>query len=113
MFVGSVPLKMIEQVTWNISFAEWGDISVGCSGAFRFDGAVKGRFPECRVHGNDVSLLSCALGALLTDAEVEMRFHGEQALVEGLRRSGSGEWPGVLASGRVDAGCSADGHVEG
>lgn len=84
MFVGAVPKPVIEQITRVIPFGEWGDVFVGCSGSFRFDRAVKQRFPAVRVHGNDVSLLTCAIGTLVTKSDFPLRFTNRLAFVEEL-----------------------------
>ena len=48
-------------------------VFVGCSGSFRFDHAVRDVHPTVAVHSNDVSLLSCSLGALATGASSRSR----------------------------------------
>jgi hypothetical protein len=82
MFFGAVPKQAIEQVTRTVPFGEWGDVFVGCSGSFRFDRAVHDVHPGVRVHGNDVSLISCSLGALVTGAPFPMTFKGRLAFME-------------------------------
>jgi hypothetical protein len=44
----------------------------------------EGRSPSIAVHSNDVSLLSCALGALATDTAFPITFTGRLAFVEEL-----------------------------
>ena len=63
-------------------FDELGDVFVGCSGSFRFDRAVKMRHPGCRVYSNDVSLLTCSIGALAKGREFVIRFKRELEFVE-------------------------------
>jgi hypothetical protein len=82
MFVGAVPKPAIEQITRSVPFDEWGEVFVGCSGSFRFDRAVKARHPTVKVHSNDVSLLSCSIGALATGAEFDIEFVGDLAFVQ-------------------------------
>jgi hypothetical protein len=82
MFFGAVPKQAIEQVTRTVPFTEWRDVFVGCSGSFRFDRAVHDVHPTVRVHANDVSLISCSLGALVTGAPFPMTFKGRFAFVE-------------------------------
>jgi len=82
MFVGSVPCSSVEQITRVVPFDEWSEVYIGCSGSFRVDRAIKERYPKVRVHSNDVSLLSCGLGALATDATFPLRFRGRLAFVE-------------------------------
>ena len=84
MFIGSVPKPAIEQITRCVSFENWREVFVGCSGSFRFDRAVKDRYWSVKVHSNDVSLLSCGLGALATGADFPIGFTGRLAFVEDL-----------------------------
>ena len=57
---------------------------MGCSGSFRFDRAVKARHWKVKVHSNDVSLLSCALGSLATGSAFEIRFKERLGFLEDL-----------------------------
>ncbi len=82
MFIGAVPKEVIQQVLSTVPFDAWGDVYVGCSGSFRFDRAVKMRHPKCRVYSNDVSLLTCSIGALAMGREFDIRFKGELEFVE-------------------------------
>lgn len=60
----------------------WPELFVCCSGSFRLDRALKERYPAKPVLGNDVSLVSCAIGALLTGAPIDIRFHGRLQFME-------------------------------
>jgi hypothetical protein len=82
MFVGAVPKEVIQQVLATVPFDEWGDVYVGCSGSFRFDRSVKMRHPSCRVYSNDVSLLTCSIGAIAMRREFEISFKGQLEFVE-------------------------------
>lgn len=82
MFVGAVPRPAVEQITRVVPFDEWREVYVGCSGSFRVDRAIKARHPLVNVHSNDVSLVSCGLGALATNASFPLRFSGRLAFVE-------------------------------
>ncbi len=82
MFVGAVPRQAVEQITRTVPFAEWREVFVGCSGSFRFDRAVKDVHPSVAVHSNDVSLLTCSLGALATGAGFPIKFKGRLAFIE-------------------------------
>ncbi len=73
MFIGAVPKEVVGQVLSTVPFDAWGDVYVGCSGSFRFDRAVKMRHPGCRVYSNDVSLLTCSIGALAMGREFGSR----------------------------------------
>ncbi len=68
-----------------------GDLFVGCSSSFRFERAVKRRHRSVRLHSNDVSLLSCALGALATGATFELVFKGRLRFVDRKVRRGGFE----------------------
>ena len=67
-------MPAVEQITRTVPFTEWREVFVGCSGSFRFDRAVRDVHPSVRVHSNDVSLLSCALGALAAGTTVNLSF---------------------------------------
>ncbi len=82
MFTGAVPKAAIEQITRIVPFDEWGKVFVGCSGTFRFERAVKQWFPDVAVHSNDVSLLSCALGAAAVNEPFSIEFRDRLAFVE-------------------------------
>jgi len=84
MFIGAVPTEVVSQVLATVPFDEWGDVYVGCSGSFRFDRVVKMRHPGCRVYSNDVSLLTCSIGALAMGREFEIQFKGVLEFVEPL-----------------------------
>jgi hypothetical protein len=82
MFVGAVPLPAVEQITRAVPFGDWRQVFVGCSGSFRFDRAVKDVHPSVLVHSNDVSLLTCSLGALATGGAFPLTFTGRLAFME-------------------------------
>jgi len=84
VFVGAVPRPAVEQITRSVPFADWQQVFVGCSGSFRFDRAVRDVHPTVAVHSNDVSLLSCTLGALATGGEFPIAFKGRLAFIEDL-----------------------------
>ncbi len=63
-------------------FTAWREVFVGCSGSFRFDRAVKDVHPSVRVHSNDLSLLSCSLGAAAIGTEFPITFTGRLAFIE-------------------------------
>jgi hypothetical protein len=84
MFVGAVPKEVVQQMLATVAFDEWGDVFIGCSGSFRVDRAIKMRHPTVRVHSNDVSLLTCSVGALAMGRTFDIRFRDELAFVEEL-----------------------------
>ena len=72
----------MEQITRTVPLTAWREVFVGCSGSFRFDRAVKDVHPSVRVHSNDVSLLSCSLGAAAIGTEFPITFTGRLAFIE-------------------------------
>ena len=82
MFTGAVPRAVVEQILRTVDFSAWGDVYVCCSGSFRVDRAIKERHPNARIHANDVSLLSCGLGALATGRTFPLTFRGRLDFVE-------------------------------
>ena len=84
MFIGAVPREVITQILDTVPCGEWGSVFVGCSGSFRFDQAVKRRHPTLRVYSNDVSLVTCSVGALAKGRAFELRFKGELDWIEAL-----------------------------
>jgi hypothetical protein len=72
----------VEQITRFVPFTDWRQVFVGCSGSFRFDRAVRDVHPTIAVHSNDVSPLSCSLGALATGAEFPIAFEDRLASIE-------------------------------
>jgi len=82
MFIGSVPREVVTQLLRVTDIRPGDEVFVCCSGSFRVDLAVKAAQPEARVLSNDVSLLSCALGALLTGGALPFRFVKELAGIE-------------------------------
>jgi hypothetical protein len=85
MFVGAVPVTVVNQLLRVVDFRKWGKVYVCCSGSLRVDRAIKQRFPDLPVHGNDVSLLSCALGALAAGDVFPITFRARAQFVEDLR----------------------------
>ena len=83
MFTGAVPRAVVEQILRTVDFGAWGDVYVCCSGSFRVDRAIKERHPSARIHANDVSLLSCGLGALAKGQTFPLTFRGRLDFVEG------------------------------
>lgn len=75
-------MEVVQQMLATVSFDEWGDVFIGCSGSFRVDRAIKMRHPQTRIYSNDVSLLTCSVGALAMKRDFEIRFKGELQFVE-------------------------------
>ncbi|EDU6784108.1 hypothetical protein CJG67_003926 [Salmonella enterica subsp. enterica serovar Gaminara] len=83
MFIGSIPKKLITQILGNIHLKP--RVYIGCSGSFRTEHAIKNLMPEKQVFGNDVSLLSCAVGNLLTGQRLDVEFSGRLERLNMLR----------------------------
>jgi hypothetical protein len=71
MFQGSVPQALRSIVHEHVR--RWGveDVYVGCSGNFTIERTLADQ--RVRLHGNDVSLYSCAIGAALAGQELDVR----------------------------------------
>ena len=82
MFIGAVPMPVVNQLLRAVDCSSWPEIFVCCSGSFRVDRALKERYPQKAVRGNDVSLVSCAVGALLTGGELAIAFKDRLAFIE-------------------------------
>ncbi|MEZ5846497.1 MAG: hypothetical protein R3C70_07085 [Geminicoccaceae bacterium] len=82
VFVGAVPKPVVEQIIRTIGFETWGNAFICCSGSFRVDGALKRTYPALKVHGNDVSLLTCSIGGLLTGNPLNFTFKGPLEFIE-------------------------------
>ena len=84
MFIGGMPKQLLEQLTRIVDFSGWRNVYVGCSGMFGLERAIKQRHPSAILHGNDVSLLTCAIGTLATGGNFEIAFKDRLAFVEEL-----------------------------
>lgn len=82
MFTGAIPKELIVQLLEAVPWPSWGAVHVCCSGSFRPEMALKARFPDLRVVGNDVSLLSVAIGKLAAGEALEFRFCGRLSDIE-------------------------------
>lgn len=82
MFVGAVPLGFVAQILGAVPFGDWRGVFCCCSGSFRPEIALRQRYPELRIAGCDVSLLSVAIGELAAGREIRYRFIGRLAPLE-------------------------------
>ena len=82
MFVGAVPKEFIAQILDVVPFDQWGGVHVCCSGSFRPEVALRQRYPDLPIVGNDVSLLSVAIGELAVGRLLEFRFRERLAPLE-------------------------------
>lgn len=81
-FLGVVPTKLIETIVSICSPQEWPAVYVACSGTFRTERGLLNKFPGLEVKSNDVSLLSCALGAAGMGEALPFTFKGELEFIE-------------------------------
>lgn len=65
-FVGALPKETLEQMAAVFPVDAYKSLYICCSGSFRVEQAYTQLGAKARLIGNDVSLLSCALGALAT-----------------------------------------------
>ena len=82
MFVGAAPKEFISQILDVVPFPEWNAAYVCCSSSFRPEVALKQRYPNLRIVGNDVSLLSVAIGELAVGRSLEFRFKNRLGPIE-------------------------------
>src|SRR5262245_51313770 len=73
MFVGAIPKPCVEQALRILPVGD-SDVFVCCSGSFRLEQGLAAKFPNARVHSNDVSLLTTAYGKAATGQPLEFRF---------------------------------------
>ncbi len=82
MFIGSVPKQSVQQLLKVAGITERDRIYVCCSGQFRVESALREQIPGLWISGNDVSLLSCTLGAWLSSQPMAFRFSGDLEFLE-------------------------------
>jgi hypothetical protein len=74
MFVGAASMEFISQILDVVPFSEWKAVHLCCSGSIRPEVALRQRYPNLRIVGNEVSLLSVAIGELAVGRNLEFRF---------------------------------------
>ncbi len=82
MFRGVVPVDLLSEVVACVDFRSWSAAYVACSGTFRFENILRTLHPSLPIVGNDVSLYSCALGALATGQPIPITFKDRLAFME-------------------------------
>jgi hypothetical protein len=82
LFIGAIPRPVVEQALKVVDLSGVEDVFVCCSGSFRLEQALAARFKDVRVHSNDVSLLSTALGRYATGNPLAWQFHGRLEFLE-------------------------------
>ncbi|MBS7703297.1 V-type ATPase 116kDa subunit family protein [Chelatococcus asaccharovorans] len=83
-FLGVVPATLVGAIIRLCRPDEWKEVFVACSGTFRTERGLAGRFPDLVVRSNDVSLFSTALGRLATTEPLDFTFKGDLAFIENL-----------------------------
>ena len=68
MFLGSVPIKCLEQVFSIADFKTWNKAFVCYSGTFKIERLLYNKFPKLPIYSNDVSLLPVAFGQLVNNS---------------------------------------------
>lgn len=81
MFFGAVPTDCIQQVFKIMDIDTWRDTFVCCSGSFRLERALSNVYPNTRIHSNDVSVYSAAIGGLATGKPIAVTFREELGFV--------------------------------
>lgn len=92
MFIGSLPKQSVQQLISVADFNQDDHVYVCCSGQFRVESALKEQFPSLWISGNDVSLLSCALGYWLNGQSLEFRLIGDLEPLEQKIPSDTPRW---------------------
>lgn len=82
MFVGAIPRQVISQLLDVVPLESFSEVYVCCSGSFRLERSIRQRHPSLALHGNDVSLLTCALGRLAVGKPLAFRFVEQLAWLE-------------------------------
>jgi hypothetical protein len=77
MFIGAIPRQLAQQIVSHIDLSRWDGIYIGCSGSFRIEQAIRGKYPKVKIFSNDVSLLSCVIGGGATGNLPDVGFCGE------------------------------------
>lgn len=82
MFIGSVPKDVLLQMHRIIDFGRYNNAWVLCSGSFRVDSSVATTYKGLKVHSNDVSILSSAIGSLATKQSMDFEFIDKLGFVD-------------------------------
>ena len=78
MFVGALPKETLQQVARLVRLADVKEAYVCCSGSFRLEQTLTQLSDTLEIHGNDVSLVTCAVGMLsATRTCFPLKFRGE------------------------------------
>ena len=84
MFIGGLPIPVIEQFYALLKSVDSARVFVCCSGSFRSERTIHKFNPAAEIISNDVSFYSCVLGGWLADEPIDFRLIGELAWLEEL-----------------------------
>ena len=74
IFTGAIPKPVVEQTMRIADLENETDVFICCSGSFRSEQALGAAVPTARLHSNDVSILSVAIGRLLVERALPLKF---------------------------------------
>ncbi|GMV18339.1 MAG: hypothetical protein AMXMBFR56_65630 [Polyangiaceae bacterium] len=97
LFVGAIPRPVVEQALRVVDIAGATDVYCCCSGSFRLEQALGDKRPELKLHSNDVSLLSTAIGRHAVGDPLDFSFHGRLEFLQRFAGQGSLERLAALA----------------
>lgn len=83
-FLGVLPTKLVATIGRVCRPEEWPAVYVACSGTFRIERGLRALHEGIRLHSNDVSLFSTAVGRAALNDPLPFRFKGELAFIEEL-----------------------------
>lgn len=101
MFIGSVPRKVVTQLTNIVDIKRYKDVFICCSGSFRVDLAIGELYPDSNIHSNDISLLSVALGRYLTGQTFNVSYKGNLEPLSKFGNSGLDQLASVLIASEI------------
>jgi hypothetical protein len=103
MFIGGIPKVVAQQIATALDGSTATDVYVCCSGSFRTERTIWQQLPGARVHGNDVSLYSSAIGEWLAGGALDCEFTDALAPLEKAINAGVGASARRRAAGAVYA----------
>lgn len=63
-------------------FDKWNGIHICCSGTFRVDQAITQKYPDAKIHSNDISLWSSAIGKVATGKSFDVTFRDRLQFIQ-------------------------------
>ena len=83
-FLGVLPTKLVATIGRICRPQEWNEVFTACSGTFRIERGLRCIDPAIKLHSNDVSLFSTAIGRNAINDPLPYTFTGQLAFVEEL-----------------------------